>query len=522
MTQIPNTSIIAGELASPGAGGTFHGVNASTGEDLEPAFHNATPDDLNAAVAAATEAFTVYRSLNGARRAEFLRAIATQIEGIVDQLVERIGLETALPEGRVRGETGRTVGQLRMFADLIDEGSWVDARIDPAMPDRQPLPRADVRSMLRPLGPVAVFGASNFPLAFSVAGGDTASALAAGCPVVVKAHPAHPGTSQLVGQAVAAAAKETDMPPGVFSLLLDSARDVGQALVQHPSIQAVGFTGSLKGGRALFDLAAARQQPIPVYAEMGSVNPQFMLPAALAARGEEIATALHGSVTLGWGQFCTKPGIVLTNGDTAFRDKLAALLGDSPPTCMLNPGIAGAYTEGANRLAGDSSVEVLVAPQQHSGEAVTATLFETTAAAVLANPALLEECFGPTTVLVNYGSEEELMQVAAALEGQLTASIHCDDADAELAAKLAATVEMRLGRLCYNQFPTGVEVNHAMVHGGPYPATTDSRTTSVGATAIYRFARPVCYQNVPDAALPPELQASNPLGIRRLVDGKPE
>ena len=417
-------------------------------------------------------------------------------------LVERVGQETALPEPRIRMETGRTVSQLRMFADIVEDGSWVDARIDPALPERQPLPRADIRSMLQPLGPVAVFGASNFPLAFSVAGGDTASALAAGCPVVVKSHSGHPGTSELVGHAVVAAARATGMPDGVFSLLFDNRRDVGIILVEHPLIQAVGFTGSCKVGRHLFDLAAKRDVPIPVYAEMGSINPIFLLPGAIKSRGTQIAEGLCQSVTMGCGQFCTKPGLVFTDGDDDFREKLGDLIAQHSEGVMLGHRITSGFRESVLHIHGDPRTRAIVDPATDlTGNTVRPCLFETDVNDLLECPALAEEMFGPATLLIRYRSMEELLRVARELPGQLTASIHGTEQELAEAGDLVSILTHRAGRLVFNQFPTGVEVGYAMVHGGPYPATTDSRGTSVGATAILRFARPVCYQNAPAAAL---------------------
>lgn len=519
MSELQGLSLIAGEAVKTG-GAEFHAENPNTGERLSPAFQSATPAEVDCALQSASEAFAVYGNLPGKRRAAFLRAIAENIESLVETFVVRVAQETALPEPRIRGETARTVGQLKMFAGIAEEGSWVDARIEPAIPDRKPLPRPDVRSMLRPLGPVAVFGASNFPLAFSVAGGDTASALAAGCPVVVKAHPAHPGTSELVGRAIVEAAKSEGMPAGVFSLLFDSGHEVGTALVKHPLITAVGFTGSLAAGRALFDLACSREVPIPVYAEMGSVNPIFLLPGALAARAEKIAEGLHQSVTMGMGQLCTKPGIVLTDGHNGFRDRLSHLIQSTPSACLLHSGIATNFDRNTKHLQTHPAVRTLAAPPQVvDGCAAGAMLFETDAAAFVADKSLSEEVFGPATMLVNYRSKEELLAVARGLAGQLAIAIHGSESDLLSAQDLISVLETRAGRLVFNQFPTGVDVGQAMVHGGPYPATTDSRTTSVGGRAILRFARPVCYQNFPNAALPAELQDDNPLGIRRQVDG---
>jgi len=412
---------------------------------------------------------------------------------------------------------------LRLFADVAEEGSWVDARIDDALPGRAPLPRPDIRSMLRPLGPVAVFGASNFPLAFSVAGGDTASALAAGCPVVVKAHPAHPGTSELAGGAIAAAVAKVGLPGGVFSLLFDDGVDVGTALVRHPAIQAVGFTGSAAGGQALMRIAATRLQPIPVFAEMGSTNPLFILPGAMRERGAALATELQGSFTLGAGQFCTKPGLVFVPGESeAFQQQLRAGVAQLPHGGMLTHGIAGRFAEGLRKRStlGDAalfaSATALPAEPAATGQP---TVFAVDMATFLAGPELEEEVFGPTTLLVHYGSSGDLLAAAARLHGHLTATVHGTDEDLASAAALLRVLERKVGRILVNGYPTGVEVCHAMVHGGPFPACTDARSTSVGTRAIFRFARPVCYQNFPDAALPAELRRGNPLGIERMVNG---
>jgi 2,5-dioxopentanoate dehydrogenase len=505
------------------SGVTFRGINPRTGEALAPDYVAADRELVDRAVAQADQAFAEYRTLSGKDRSGFLRAIAANIEQATDALAERIGLETALPDARARGEAGRTTSQLRLFADLIEENSWVEARIDPALPDRQPQPRADIRATLRPLGPVAVFGASNFPLAFSVGGGDTASALAAGCPVVFKAHPAHPGTSEIVGRCILDAAEATGMPPGVFALLFDNGIDVGKQLVQHPGIKAAGFTGSLSAGRSLYDLAAARDEPIPVYAEMGSVNPQFCLPAALGARAEAIAEGLFQSFTMGVGQFCTKPGIVFYDGHRTFVEQLTRRVAEWSSGCLLTYGIAQGYENRASEMAERSGVATL-AQTARPAEAAGAIgrLLQVDLATFIADPKLREEMFGPGMLLVRYDDPEELIEVVRQLPGQLAASLHADPADFELCRRLTPLLEQRVGRVVYNQFPTGVEVTHAMVHGGPYPATTDSRATSVGTLAIRRFARAVCYQNMPEELLPAELQSGNPLGIRRLVNGAPE
>lgn len=507
---LQGTSII-GFQRGAAEGATLRGFNPATGEELSPVYYSASRAEVDQAARIAHDAFAVYSQTTGAERARFLRSIATNIEALGDELISRANAETALPEARLRNETGRTCNQLRLFADLVEEGSWVDARIDRGDPDRKPLPKPDVRSMWRPIGPVVVFGASNFPLAFSVAGGDTASALAAGCPVIVKAHPAHPGTSELVGLALSEAVKSCDLPEGVFSLLYDAGTDVATTLVQHPLIKAGGFTGSRAGGRALFDLASSRRDPIPFYAEMSSINPVFILPGALRERSDQLATGLHASVTLGAGQFCTNPGLVLLadNDDSAaFVNKLGALMSGTAEQTMLTPGITTNYRNGVAARTNHSACETIG----------SSALFKTTAADFIAHPELAEELFGPSTLVVFY--TDQLIEIAKTLEGQLTATIHGSEEDLHAHKKLIQLLETKAGRLLFNGFPTGVEVGHAMVHGGPSPATSDGRYTSVGTRAIYRFARQVCFQDFPNSALPAELQDENPLNLVRMVDGE--
>jgi alpha-ketoglutaric semialdehyde dehydrogenase len=468
----------------------------------------------------ADRAFQDYRSLTANARAAFLDRIADEIGGSGD-LIEAAHVETSLPRERLVAERGRTVGQLRMFAGVVREGSWVDARIDRAIPDRTPLPKPDIRRMLIPVGPVAVFGASNFPLAFSVAGGDTASALAAGCPVVVKGHPAHPATSELAGRAIVNAVTSTGMPPGVFSLLQSTRNDIAVALVTHPRTKAVGFTGSHRAGRALFAAAASRPDPIPVYAEMGSVNPVFLLPGALATRGDAIAAGLVSSATLGVGQFCTNPGLTIAIGDEPLdrcvRRMRELILGAQPGT-MLYPALLDAFEAGVRRLSAVEGVSAIRA----SGDAAQAcpSLFETSADVFLRSSDIGQEVFGPSTVVIRCASRDEMEAVARRLEGQLTATIHGTPEELNANASLVSILEDKAGRLIVNGFPTGVEVCASMQHGGPYPATTDSRSTSVGTAAIHRFARPVAYQAFPQSLLPVELQDANPRGIWRLVDGE--
>ncbi len=519
-------SLLAGTSGTTG-GKTFRAVNPATNSSLEPAFHEASAAEVNAALDASAVAFADYRARSGAERAKFLETIATEIEALGETLLQRAHAETGLPLARLTGERGRTCGQLRLFAQVAREGSWVDARIDPAMPDRQPLPRADIRRMLVALGPVVVFGSSNFPLAFSVAGGDTASALAAGCTVVVKAHRAHPGTAELVGTAINRAVAACGLPPAVFSMIHGGGATIGIAMVKHPATAAVGFTGSSAAGRALFDAAAARPHPIPVFAEMSSLNPLFILPGAQRERGPTIAQGLLGSFTLGVGQFCTKPGLVfVTHGpDTeTFLQKLAEVVRAAPCGTMLTSGIRDAFVENRTKVAGVDGVQLLAAGSTAANDSRTESqpsVATTTAKNFLAHPGLATEAFGPFTLVVIGESDAELAACAAALEGQLTATVHGNTTDLATARPLLAALERIAGRVAINGFPTGVEVCPAMNHGGPYPATTDARFTSVGTAAIFRFARPVCYQSFPDALLPVALQNANPLSLLRLVDGKP-
>lgn len=520
---------IVGGVSTTAQAEHFSAFNPATGQPLGPPYFCASLADLDRAAQLAEESFATYGHLSGHAKGIFLRTIADALQAASEQLVERAHLETALPRPRLQGEVVRTANQLRLFADVVEEGSWVMARLDSPDPDRKPLPRPDLRSMLRPLGPVAVFGASNFPLAFSVAGGDTASALAAGNPVIVKAHPAHPGTSELVGQMIASCVRSCGLPPGVFSLLFDSGTAIGQALVQHPLIRAVGFTGSLAAGRVLMDLAASRPDPIPCFTEMSSVNPVFILPQALRQRGVQIASGLHASVTLGAGQFCTKPGLVFLprqQESADLQNSLRDLFAATPSFTMLTAGIAAHYGQAAaQRLQAGHAALVATADATGAAEsdpvatAARAMIFNTSAAALAADPTLSEEIFGPATLLVHYADRQELLQAAHALRGHLTATLFGDEEELAQYADLAAILERKAGRLLCNAYPTGVEVSHAMVHGGPYPATSDGRSTSVGSQAIFRFARPVCYQGFVQDLLPAELKQENPLGILRMVNG---
>jgi len=513
--------MIIGQQCVRGTAGQVFGFNPATRADLEPAFGQATSQDVGRACELAAQAFDPYRALPLEQRARFLEAVVEQILAVGPALIERAQLETGLPQARLEGERMRTVNQLRLFAKVVRDGYFLDATIDSALPERAP-PRPDLRLAKIGLGPVAVFGASNFPLAFSVAGGDTASALAAGCPVVVKAHSAHPGTSELVGRAVQRAVKECGLPEGVFSMLFGDGRTVGQQLVSHPAIKAVGFTGSRQGGVALLRTAAGRDEPIPVYAEMSSVNPVFLLPGALQ-QGAGLAQAFVDSLTLGVGQFCTNPGLVFAvDGpelETFVKSAADALAGKGAGT-MLTAGIHEAYTAGVAKFGAVEGLQLVAqGGEQGAGCAARAALYLCDADTYFGNPALEDEVFGPCAVLVRFKDGQQLLRAAEALHGQLTVTVHAQEQDHVLAAALLPILERKAGRVLFNGFPTGVEVSHAMVHGGPFPATSDSRTTSVGASAIDRFLRPVCYQNVPAGLLPQAVRDDNPLGLTRLQDG---
>jgi len=523
--QLEGLSLI-GEKTGARGGKIFTGVNPTTGAALPGEFHSASTAEADAAVKLASEAFASYARWSGKQRAALLNRIAERLEANATLIVERGNLETGLPAARLQGELARTCFQLRFYGEAAASGLVTGARIDHADPNRKPLPKPDLRSMMIPLGPVVVFGASNFPLAYSVAGGDTASALAAGCPVIFKAHPAHPGLSEIVGQLVTQAVKESGAPEGLFSLLFDAGHEVGGALVKHPLVKAVGFTGSRQGGRTLMDLAAARPEPIPVYAEMGSVNPVFILSEALNTKAEEIAAGLHGSVTLGVGQFCTNPGLVFVEtgaGAKQFLAKLEALVQATPAGTMLTAGLCAAYQRGVKIFSAVTGVKSsgTILPDASAGAAqANAALFVTSAETFLSNHRLMDEVFGPSTLVVECTSREQLLQAAQRLEGQLTATIHGTVNDLSASQPLVEVLATKAGRLVFNGFPTGVEVAHAMTHGGPYPASSDGRSTSVGTRALERFLRPVSFQNCPEAVLPDELKEANPLQITRLVDGK--
>ena len=518
MFEVSGHNYIAGARSAKGTT-TLQSHDASTGEALPYRFHQATAEEVNAAAQAAATAYPTFRNLSAARRAGFLDAIATELDALDESFIALVCRETALPAGRIQGERARTSGQMRLFATMLRRGDFYGARIDRALPDRQPLPRPDLRQYRTGLGPVAVFGASNFPLAFSTAGGDTASALAAGCPVVFKAHSGHMATADYVADAITRAARKTGMPEGVFSLLYGS---VGETLVKHPAIQAVGFTGSLRGGRALCDMAAARPQPIPVFAEMSSINPVLLMPEALKARGEKIAADLSASVVLGAGQFCTNPGLVLgirSPEFTAFLDRFAGLMNEQPAQTMLNAGALKSYCQGLDHLRAHPGITHLAGTEQQGNQA-RPQLFKADASLLINGDELLqEEVFGPTTLVVEVADRAELIQALHGLRGQLTATLMVEDSEVATQSDVLALLEQKVGRVLFNGYPTGVEVCDAMVHGGPYPATSDARGTSVGTLAIDRFLRPVCFQNCPDSLLPDALKNSNPLSIARLVDG---
>jgi 2,5-dioxopentanoate dehydrogenase len=483
-------------------GETFQGYNPNSGEPLSPVFKEATKSEINESIVLANSAFASYRKTSSSQRSLFLETIAANIEALGDDLLKIINEETALPLTRLTGERGRTTGQLRLFAQLLRDGKWNKEIVDEPLPDRKPMARPGMIQMQVPIGVVVVFGASNFPLAFSVAGGDTVSALASGCPVVFKAHPAHPATCQLIGNAIAKAARETGMPDGTFSMLHGLSKEVGGTLVTHPLIKAVAFTGSFKGGKALYDLAVRRPEPIPVYAEMGSVNPVFFLPEAVKLGGESLASQFGQSVTMGSGQFCTNPGFcILINNEESklFIQQVANGLSSTPVHPLLTKGITDAYKSGLERQHKMNGASVLTITSETD---IKSSIITVSAKNLMQNPDYFEEVFGPSTVAVMADSYDEMFRLAEVMPGQLTGTIHAAENDYEIAKELIGLLTQKVGRVIMNGFPTGVEVAHAMVHGGPYPATTDSRVTSVGTTSIYRFTRPVCYQNIPRPLLP--------------------
>jgi len=518
MTEITGKSLIAGQWSMPG-GESFQSFNPTSGKSFN-SFRSCGKKEVDTALAAAIKAYREMRKLSGKQVGGFLNAVADEIEALGDELLETCDSETGLGLARLTGERGRTTGQLRAFATIAADGEWVEASIDTALPDRQPVPKPDLRRMMKGIGPVAVFGASNFPFAFSVAGGDTASALAAGNPVVVKGHPAHPATSELLAIAFERATKKSGFPPGVFSLLQSSGHETGIELVKHPAVQAVGFTGSLRGGRALMDLAAARSQPIPVYAEMGSVNPVFLGPKTLASTGASIAAGLSGSVCMGTGQFCTSPGLAVMVENPDFESSMKDAMEAAPRGYLLNPGIRDALAHGLNRLLGIEGVEWLN-EADFAADSMTPpnAVFRVSADVFLREKSLSDEVFGPVTLLVACRDEAQMLAVAESLEGNLTGSIHAGE-DPELEARLMGLLEDKVGRVICNGYPTGVEVCPSQQHGGPYPSSSVSWSTSVGAGAIVRFARFVAYQDTPERLLPDALKNANPLAIYRQVNGE--
>ena len=520
--MISGTNAI-GSKSSKQGNKTFKTFNPKENKDTEWTFYEASSNEIDEAVALATDAFKVYKDFSGTKKAEFLEAIADEIEALGDELIETYCKESGLPDGRARGERGRTMGQLRAFANLLKEGSWVEAVIEKAQPNREPMPKSDIRKMLFPLGPVVVFGASNFPLAFSTAGGDTASALAAGCPVIVKSHPMHAATGELVSSAIIKAAEKTGMPNGVFSNLNSSGIEVGQQLVKHPKVKAVGFTGSINGGTALYKLANERDEPIPVFAEMGSINPVVLLPSALENDGDVWATKYASSITMGSGQFCTNPGLVLGLKGAkldSFINTLSEEILKLEPTCMLHPNIYAKYQEGKNELSTQKGVTVTANYDKPTKvNNAQQSVLKVSGADFLSNTKLHKEVFGPFSVVVECESTSELEAILNHLEGQLTGTVLGSEEDLEHNTGVVDALQSRVGRILFNGVPTGVEVNSSMVHGGPFPASTDARFTSVGTSAIKRWVRPVSFQDWPNKLLPTALQNENPLGITRLVEG---
>lgn len=520
------TKNLIGFTYKPNTGKKFNGFNPATGQDIPGDFYPATLEEVDEALDLAEKAFAVYREISRDKKAAFLRAIGDEIMALGDELIERSSAETGLPAGRLQGERGRTVNQMYMFSDLVKEGSWVEAIIDTAIPDRKPMPRLDIRKMMVPLGPTIVFGASNFPLAYSVAGGDTAAALASGCPVIVKAHAAHPGASALVAEAIKKAAEKTGMPEGVFSMLYDSGFAIGEALVKHPKTKIVTFTGSLGGGTALLKMAQERKEPIPVFAEMGSVNPVILLPKALENNSAEIAKTYTTSITVNAGQFCTKPGLLFAIKSPAlekFKQELAAGIETIDSTAMLTPGIYGNFQKLSKDRMSSQHVSILGESGKLNKEAANqglAALVEISAADFIANEKYRDEVFGPYSMIVEADNTTQLEQALRLMHGQLTATIMADKSELSGYKNIIDLMTNMAGRVILNGPPTGVEVGNAIMHGGPFPATTDGRFTSVGTSSIKRFVRPVCWQNWDETLLPDELKDNNPLNIWRLFNNE--
>jgi alpha-ketoglutaric semialdehyde dehydrogenase len=515
-TDLSGANFIAGKASTLGEDKIF-GVDPTSGESLPTGFSVATEREISEVCLRAKESVPQVSAISSSQRADFLDCVALELEAVKEQAVDRAGLETGLPRARLLGEVGRTQNQMRMFAALIREGSWVDARIEHGDSSRQPLPKPDLRRMLIPLGPVAVFGASNFPFAYSVAGGDTASALAAGCPVVAKAHPSHPGTSEWAAKAINSAILKTNMPSGAFSMVHGGAK-VGEALVVDDAFEAIGFTGSLRGGTAIMKAAANRPRPIPVFAEMGSINPIVVLPSALAEAGQKVAQKYVDSLTLGVGQFCTNPGLIVGIGSEfgLLCEQIVTLLASAPAGTMLTQGIRGAFLEATAKLDGVFGSSRAA----RSDLKVEPRFYTISSKEFIAQPHFVEEIFGPAGIGIRCDSADDLFELLDRLPGQLTASVQAGAEDNGLTTKVLQSLIRIAGRIIYNGAPTGVEVNSAIQHGGPFPATSDSRSTSVGTAAIFRFVRPVAYQDWPDSLLPEALQEANPLNLRRLVEGK--
>lgn len=514
-------SIIAGEVIGLGKD-IQYAINPKTKEKLEGEFASATENEIILAAESAHLAWQIFKNTSGATKAKLLRTIAENIENLGDTLVHRAMAESGLPEGRIKGERGRTCGQLRMFATLVEEGSWVRATIDTAMPERKPMARVDIRKMYQSIGPVAIFGASNFPLAFSTAGGDTASALASGCPVVVKGHPSHLGTHALVSQAISEAVQSCDLPEGTFSAI-NGGISQGSQLVKHPRIMAVGFTGSLRGGNAIMRATYEREEPIPVYAEMGSINPIFILPSKLDGNHEALASQLSNSINMGVGQFCTNPGIVVvppSDHQEKFLEQYAKSFEELKEHTMLNEGIYNNYESTKNNLLVNEEVQSMCGKTSDDSWSAQPALARTSAQSFISNPNLHQEVFGPFSMAIMCKSIEEMNAVAQCIEGQLTATVMGADEEISKHNDIVDVLREKVGRVVFNGVPTGVEVGHAMHHGGPYPSASSSKYTSVGTDAIIRFVRPICLQNAPQSILPEALQDSNPLNIWRMVNGE--
>jgi 2,5-dioxopentanoate dehydrogenase len=516
-------NVIGFDLSAEGSV-TFQTFSPGTLQQLPEKFVQATPTEMENAVAKSISAYTIYKRKSGKERAAFLRTIADEIELLGTPLIERACAESGLPEGRITGERGRTVNQLRLFASVLEDGSWVEASVDLAQPERKPMTRPDIRKMLQPVGPVVVFTASNFPLAFSTAGGDTASALAAGNPVIVKAHPYHAGTNELVAGAIIRAAQKTGMPDGVFSSLNAIDFSVGQGLVIHPEVKSVAFTGSFTGGKSLFELAQKRQIPIPVFAEMGSVNPVILLPEKIKENPSSLAAIISGSINLGAGQFCTNPGILIAlkaPETELFKTELAAQIRKLLPEPMLHINISNTFARKTKDFLDVPVVQKLAEADPEAGELRGRPVVAFVSGKdFIANPDLAEEIFGPFSLLIECEDAKDLTEVLKSFSGQLTASVYGTSGDITSFRKHIETIQEVVGRLIFNGVPTGVEVCYSMQHGGPFPATTDGRFTSVGVDAIRRFVRPVAFQDAPETYLPDELKNANPLNIWRRIDGQ--